>query len=255
MSHDPISIIIPVYNEQENIRGVLDAIQREVKDPYRVLLIFDFDEDTTIAPAQSAAEDFQIDLRLIRNRYGKGAANAIRTGLEVADTEFMVVTMADGSDPPSVINRMVERARDGAHLVCASRYCKGGQQIGGPWLKKTLSRLAGVSLWYLTSLPVHDVTNSFKLYSKPVLDAVQIESTGGFEIGMEVLVKAHFQGFRVDEVPTVWRDRSEGESRFQIIKWLPNYLRWYLYALGHQALHLLMGSARVSRTKLPKKIN
>ncbi|MCH8213173.1 MAG: glycosyltransferase, partial [Proteobacteria bacterium] len=100
MSHDPISIIIPVYNEQENIRGVLDAIQREVKDPYRVLLIFDFDEDTTIAPAQSAAEDFQIDLRLIRNRYGKGAANAIRTGLEVADTEFMVVTMADGSDPP-----------------------------------------------------------------------------------------------------------------------------------------------------------
>jgi hypothetical protein len=108
---------------------------------------------------------------------------------------------------------------------------KGGRQIGGPLLKKTLSRAAGVSLWYMTSLPTHDATNSFKLYKKSMLDKIDIQSENGFEIGMEIVVKSHFAGYKVTEVPCSWTDRTEGESRFRIYKWMPKYLRWYFYAL------------------------
>jgi hypothetical protein len=109
---------------------------------------------------------------------------------------------------------------------------QGGQQIGGPRVKKLLSRAAGLSLWHLAGVPTHDVTNSFKMYTSRVLRSIEIESTGGFEIGMEVVVKAHAAGFRIGEVPATWRDRTAGRSRFRLWKWLPHYLRWYAFAIS-----------------------
>jgi hypothetical protein len=98
-------------------------------------------------------------------------------------------------------------------------------------VKRTLSRLAGLSL-HAFGLPTHDVTNSFKLYRKQNLERIEIESSGGFEIGMEIVVKTHALGGRVTEVPTSWTERSAGESRFRLLRWLPHYLRWWLYAVG-----------------------
>jgi hypothetical protein len=91
--------------------------------------------------------------------------------------------------------------------------------------------LAGVSLHYLTGIPTHDVTNNFKLYDKSLLDEIPIQSTGGFEIAMEVTVKAFKKGCPICEIPTIWRDRTAGASRFKVWKWAPHYLRWYLYAV------------------------
>ncbi len=110
----------------------------------------------------------------------------------------------------------------------------GGRQIGGPWCKKLLSRLAGVTLHLLAGVPTRDVTNSFKLYRRSMLAAIPIESAGGFEIGMELVVKAHALGFKVTEIPTCWTDRSAGASRFRIVRWAPHYLRWYWAALRHR---------------------
>lgn len=105
------------------------------------------------------------------------------------------------------------------------------QQIGGPLLKKTLSRLAGLSLRYLARVPTSDVTNRFKLYRKAMVDVLTIESDGGFEIGMEIVIKAHFSGYRVTEVPCTWHNRQQGASRFRILHWMPDYLKWYRFAL------------------------
>jgi len=115
-------------------------------------------------------------------------------------------------------------------VVCGSRYMKGGRQTGGPLLKRLLSRTAGLTLNLLAGVPTKDVTNSFKMYRTAFLQSLTFESTGGFEIGMEAVVKAYVAGGRIAEVPSVWTDRIEGESRFRLWKWLPNYLRWYLYA-------------------------
>jgi hypothetical protein len=65
-----------------------------------------------------------------------------------------------------------------------------------------------------------------------VLEKVEIESQGGFELALELTVKAHCAGFRVTEIPTIWNDRTAGESRFRLGRWLPRYLRWYVYGLS-----------------------
>ena len=75
--------------------------------------------------------------------------------------------------------------------------------MSGPLLKRTLSRLAGVSLHYLAGVPTHDVTNSFKMYRKELLDRLTIESSGGFEIGMEIVVKTFAAGGKIAEVPSI----------------------------------------------------
>jgi dolichol-phosphate mannosyltransferase len=133
--------------------------------------------------------------------------------------------------PVYVVDRMYNSMKDGYDLVCGSRYVQGGKQIGGPFIKKSISRMAGLSLHYLSGVPTHGITNSFKLYSKAMIDTMNIESDGGFEIGMEITVKAYFSGFRVTEMPCTWTDRDAVESRFMIAKWAPKYLKWYFLAI------------------------
>jgi dolichol-phosphate mannosyltransferase len=94
-----------------------------------------------------------------------------------------------------------------------------------------LSRIAGLTLYHLAGVRTHDPTNNFKLYSKRYLDAVTIESRAGFELALELTVKATIEGRRVVEIPTTWRDRTSGTSNFKLRQWLPHYLRWYLTAL------------------------
>ena len=139
--------------------------------------------------------------------------------------------MADLSDDYGIVDEMCFLMTNGFDLVCGSRYMKGGKQIGGPLIKKTISRFAGISLKYMAKMPVTDITNSFKLYRKSMVEKIKIESDGGFEIGMEIAVKAHLAGFKVTEIPCTWRDREQGMSRFRILKWAPKYLRWYFVAL------------------------
>ena len=106
----------------------------------------------------------------------------------------------------------------------------GGRIEGGSFLKKTLSRIAGLSLHHMRGLPTHDATNAFKIYDAAMLRGMHIESQLGFELNLELTVKAFLLGHRIAEVPSVWQDRTEGKSRFRLWKWLPHYLRWYFHA-------------------------
>jgi glycosyltransferase involved in cell wall biosynthesis len=229
MSDLPLGIIIPVYNEAANIGSTLAAIEDKIRIPHRIYIVYDFDEDNTLPVVRGFLEK-GLDLKFIKNPE-RGVVNAIKTGLKSAEEDYLLVTMADLSDDYTVVDEMYKLMTEGYDVVCGSRYMKGGRQVGGPLLKKTISRIADVSLRYIAGLPTHDATNSFKLYRRTMLGSIEIKSDGGFEIGMEIVVKAHFGGFRVTEVPCVWMDREKGESRFKILKWAPKYLRWYFYAM------------------------
>ena len=218
---------MPVYNEGENVVPTLEGIVSQVKTrPLEVLVVHDMDEDTTV-PVVKRLQASMPELRLHRNTIGRGVLNAIKSGLMAAEAPFVLVTMGDGADDPADIDRMYALAVGGAHVVAGSRYMRGGHQIGGPILKRSMSRVAGLSLHLLGGVPVHDATNSFRIYSKKLLNAVTIESDGGFELGIELTVKAHLLGMTVAEVPTTWRDRTAGQSRFKLWEWLPRYLKWY----------------------------
>jgi glycosyltransferase involved in cell wall biosynthesis len=233
-SEPVVDFIMPVYNEGANITRAVEELNARVDLPKRIVVVYDFDEDNTV-PVVRELMPRHPDLSLLKNTKGRGVLNAIRTGIEAARADVVIVTMADLSDDMAVVPAMVAMIRDrGYDVVCASRYMRGGQQIGGPRLKKTLSRLAGVSLYHLGALPTHDATNAFRAYRRSVLQSIPIESTGGFEYSLELTAKAHAAGHRVGEVPSTWRDRSAGESRFRLRAWLPKYLKWYAYALTHR---------------------
>jgi dolichol-phosphate mannosyltransferase len=242
-----VEIIIPVYNEGENIVRTLEEIEGSVKHPHTITVVYDFEEDNTLPPLQRFMDEHvrdagagragaggrstgATDIRKLRNNYGRGALNAIRTGLESASGEWCLVCMGDLSDDMTAVAAMLAKADEGCDVVCGSRYMRGGKQIGGPWFKSMLSRMAGMSLFLVAGVPTHDATNSFKLYRRSIFERICIESRGGFEIGMEILIKAHLLGCRIGEVPSTWRDRSGGESKFKLFRWLPHYLHWYFLA-------------------------
>ena len=223
-----LSVVCPVYNEGENIAALVGRLEREVDLDLELIVVYDEDEDDTL-PALAMLEP-RFPVRAVKNRLGRGALNAIKTGFAEARSEATLVVMADLSDDLSAVGRMYELLVRGADVVCGSRYMPGGRQIGGPFLKGLLSRAAGISLHYLAGVPTRDVTNSFKMYRTEFLRGLRFESSGGFEIGMEAVVKAYVAGRRIAEVPSTWTDRVAGASRFRLWRWLPRYLRWYLYA-------------------------
>jgi hypothetical protein len=152
-------------------------------------------------------------------------------GMRSATEDVILIMMADSSDRLDVVDTMYEKIMDGYDIMCGSRYMKGGEQYSRAFIKCMFSRMAGLSLHVLTRIPTHDCTNSFKMYRKSMLDDINIESTGGFEIGLEILVKAYVNGYKIGEVPSQWFDREDGESNFHMWRWLPKYLHWYFYCI------------------------
>jgi dolichol-phosphate mannosyltransferase len=228
MTHD-LAIILPVYNEGEAVEPVLRSLSKAVATPHELVVVYDFDGDTTVPVIQRLAREIP-NLRGLRNDLGRGVLNAMKAGIAGTSAPYVLISMADGSDDPDAVDRMVELAKGGADVVSASRYMKGGRQIGGPPLKRLMSRVAGLTLHWFARVPTHDPTNNFKLYSRRFLESTEIESTAGFELALELTVKATLAKRRIAEIPTTWRDRTAGQSNFKLRKWLPHYLHWYRVA-------------------------
>ena len=224
-----LAIVLPVYNEGEAVEPVLRALSAGVTTPHELVVVYDFDGDTTVPVVARLTLEIP-GLRGLRNDLGRGVLNAMKAGIADTTAPYLLISMADGSDEPHVVDSMVALARGGADVVSASRYMRGGHQVGGPPLKRLMSRTAGLTLHWLAGVPTHDPTNNFKLYSRRFLDSVTIESTAGFELALELTVKATLAGYRVAEVPTTWRERTAGQSNFKLRKWLPHYLHWYRVA-------------------------
>ena len=211
----------------------LERIVEAVRLPCEVLVVYDTPEDTSRPFAEAFAKrDPRIKPTL--NTYGRGPAYAIRFGIDNAVAPVVVVTMADGCDDPAQIDPLTKLVERGVVVAAASRYMRGGQQVGGEWFKTTLSRLAGQSLHVLARVGTHDATNSFKAYDAEFVRHVGIESDAGFEVGLELVSKARRYRQPVAELPTIWLDRAFGLSNFKLAKWLPKYLRWYRYAYGRR---------------------
>lgn len=225
-----VSIVCPVFKEDKNIAQVLATINSKVTVPHEILLIYDFPEDPTIPVVNKFIKSKNTkNIKLVKNSIGdgRGVLNAIKTGFVVARGQAIVVMMADLSDDVSQVDKMYLLIKQGYDIVCASRWAKGGRKIGGPLLKTILSRVAGLSLHYLFGVPTTDATNAYKMYRKSVLDNIAIKSTGGFEYSLEITLKAFKRGFKITEIPTVWKDRVAGASNFRLWQWLPSYLKQY----------------------------
>ena len=229
------SIIVPALNEGEQIGTFLARLEESIELPVEVLVIVDKPDDTTLRGVALYSPQ-SLEIRCLVSDFPSGPANAIRFGINASTSDIVVVTMADGSDDPRVIGDLIRLVERGCAIAAASRYMAGGQQIGGPRLKRFLSRNASRALWVFLGVGTHDSTNSFKAYSKKFINEVGIQSDKGFEVGLELVAKAHHNRKMVAEVPTIWIDRMVGKSNFQLRRWLPQYLRWFFYAFRPRSI-------------------
>jgi glycosyltransferase involved in cell wall biosynthesis len=227
-----LDIVIPVYNEGENIVAVLAALALEVTTPARVLICYDMEEDNTLpAIRANRAMHEGLMVEFVRNP-GRGAHSAVMAGFAASRAPHVVVYPADDDFNPEILDPMVELARGGCDVVCASRFMPGGTMQGCPWLKAVLVRTAAFTLHHLARLPTRDATSGFRLFSRRAIDRIAVESEEGFCYSIELLVKAHRLGWQIGEVPALWYERKKGQSRFRVLQWLPAYLRWYFYAFA-----------------------
>lgn len=233
MSHSPplpLSVLIPVYNEDENIRLTLEALETHVPKPYELLICYDMDEDTTLAvvrPMLAAHPEW----KLVKNSICRGPSGALRSGFAVATGERVLVAMADLCDDFGQIPQLMAMVPAQADVVCPSRYCEGGRQELKEGLKVWAPRTAGKLVRLLSGMDTHDPTNSFKMYSGPMLRSLKLVSTVSFSVTLEIVAKAHCSGYRVTEIPTVWRDRQFGKTNFRIWRSIVTYLPWFFVAL------------------------
>ena len=226
-----VSVVVTARDEGGDITPALSRITEAVKLPYEVLVVCDSPDDTTVPWVEKYAREDE-KVRLVINTGGPGPARAIRAGFDAAEADVVVVTMADGCDDPQQIDQLTRLVERGVVVAAASRYSRGGQQVGGPLLKGLMSRLAGASLRIFARVGTWDPTNSFKAYDRHFVEEVGVDSDKGFEVGLELVAKARRLRRPVAEVPTIWLDRTFGVSNFKMAKWLPAYLRWYRFAFG-----------------------
>ena len=225
-----LDIVIPVYNEGENIVAVLESLKRGVRTPFRVLICYDREEDNTLTVlGKYAVEGFQ--LGLVKNR-GKGALGAVLTGFADSTAPAVLVYPADDDYNAPRIDPMMAKFCEGCEIVVASRFVPGGCMKDCPWLKATLVRSSAFVLHHVARLPVRDPSNGLRIFSRRVLDSIVIESKVGFAYSIELLVKCHRLGWPIGEVPATWFERRAGKSRFQVLKWVPQYLVWFRYAFA-----------------------
>lgn len=225
------TIVIPAYNEGENIVPGLERIVAAINHKVAVTVVVDSQNDTTFTPVK-VLHRTRNNVDVIVNTFGRGPANAIRYGLAQAKTPVVVVTMADGCDDPRQIDELIDLVERGVVVAAASRYMPGGQQVGGPRFKSFLSKTAGRLLFWFAGVGTRDSTNSFKAYSTDFVRSVGVESSAGFEIGLELTSKARRLRLPIAEIPTIWLDRQFGESNFKLRKWLPAYIKWFKFAFG-----------------------
>jgi len=228
-----LDIVVPVYNERENFKAMYHHLCTSVHSSWRLMVVYDFPEDSTLCAALPLAEKDK-RIHLLQNN-GKGVLSAIKTGFQVASAPQTLLLMVD--DPPTVIEKIDVMSKHmddtGAAVVAASRFMSGGSHEGKNYLKRFLSRAAGLSLHFLLGLPIHDATYATKLFRTSFLHSTPIESTRGFTCALELTLKAHISGKLVSEIPVRWTERTKGESRFAFFSWIGAYLYWYFWGIFH----------------------
>ena len=224
-----LSIIIPANKEAENIKTNLLNLKEVIKGDYEVIVIDDYSADETYRIVEEMLYNFP-QLRLLKNSYKRGFGNALKTGINAAQGKVIIPVMADFSDELEIIPQMYIKILEGCDIVCASRYIKGGSRQGGPILKAFLSRYGSWLIHKITKIPTTDLANSFKAYRKSVLENLLIKSNG-FEISMEIVLKAYLKGYKIAEIPTRWRERTTGQSHFAILRDGIKFVKWFIFGL------------------------
>lgn len=232
-----ISVLLPAYKEAENLKKIIPQIQQVLYNvPHEILVI-----DTESKMDETSEVCLQYQCRYIMRKGGNSYGDAIRTGINAADHEYLLVMDADGSHNPEDILRFYEEISKGAHdLIIGSRYCKGGNTHNGIILR-FMSRILNFTYRIVFQLDVKDVSDSFRLYRTQQVKEITLQCDN-FDIVEELLIRLQVtvKNFNIRELPIYFSKRESGESKRDLLKFMMSYLKTMvkLYHIKKQELSL-----------------
>lgn len=227
-----LTILLPVRNEEMNLRVMLRIIRTVLEYPHEVLVIHDTLDDRSI-PIVKAAQPNYPGLRLVHNQLGRGVINAIRVGIQEARSDIVSILCADDTGPVLVVDDMLALIRQNCDFVSCTRYAHGGRRLGGSLIGGLLSRTANWLFHRVARSPFSDATTGCKMFRKELFERLALESRPiGWVFAFEMAIKAQHLGVGLGEVPLVSIDRLfGGESSFRLGPWMIEYLRWFFWGV------------------------
>lgn len=233
-----ISVILPAYQEAENLKEILPKIQKVLmrvgtgREAGEILVV---DAMESLDDTEEVCE--RLGVRYVPRQGGNSYGDAIRTGIREARYETIVVMDADGSHNPEDICRMYETAhKERLDLIIGSRYILGGGTHNGLILKM-MSLMVNIAYRLVFDLEVKDVSNSFRLYSADKLKSVPLECDN-FDIVEEILIrlKIRYPDIQIKEIPVFFNKRVYGRSKRDLVKFALSYLdtMWRLLKIKKQ---------------------
>ena len=215
LPYDKSLLIIPTYNEIDNIQGMLDTID-ELYPDLNILILDDGSPDGT-ADVVKKKQESKTNLHLIQRQGKLGLGTAYITGFKYAlerDFQFVFEMDCDFSHDPADIKRLLEAAQTN-DLVIGSRYIDGIRIINWPMRRLLLSYFAGVYTRWITGLKVLDATGGFKCFTRSALESLNLDKvfSNGYSFQIELNYKVWSKGMKVKEVPIVFTERRDGQSK------------------------------------------
>lgn len=228
-----ISIVVPAYNEEENIKNLIPAlldIGRKNKWDFEIVISEDHSSDNSPKILDEMAKK-HAEVRVIHRRDGnRGMGYTLREGTMKAKGDIIIWTMADLSDDPNTFPKMVEKINQGYDMVLGSRYMKGGSSGDIDPMKAFYSSLYSKISKILFGLKVDDITNAFRAFKKDIFKPCNIQGIN-FEISPEFAIKAHLLKYKVGQVPTGYTNRVAGRTSFKMFQMGLKYGSLFRYAI------------------------
>ena len=229
-----VVVLLPTYNERENLAHIVSLILAH--DGFRVVVIDDGSPDGTGALADDLSRTYRGRLHVMHRTSKAGLGRAYVAGMRHALTQspdFICQMDADGSHDPADLPRLVSTAHD-CDLVIGSRYVKGGALVNWPWHRKALSIAANTYVRRVLHLGVRDSTAGFRCWRPSMLERIGIDTlkSDGYAFQVETVYRSLQAGGRVCEIPIVFTERRQGQSKMSSMIMLEAVaLPWRLRAL------------------------
>ena len=210
-------VIIPTYNEKENIEKIIRKV-RSLEGDFHVLVIDDGSPDGTAGIVKSLMSEFDGSLFILERSGKLGLGTAYLTGFKWAlehGYEFITEMDADFSHNPDDLPRLVEACQNGADVAVGSRYCKGVNVVNWPIGRLLMSYFASVYVRLVLGVKIYDTTAGFVCYRRKVLEAIDFDriKMKGYGFQIEMKYTAYKLGFNIAEVSVIFVDRTAGVSK------------------------------------------
>lgn len=220
------TVLIPAYNEEENIRPTLESLGARLREegiPFELLVVNDNSRDNTPRVIEETQKTWP-EVRMVHNTPPGGLGRAIRCGLRHLKNDVVAIVMADSSDAPEDVVRCYRKIEEGYDCVFGSRFMKGAKVSMYPPVKLVANRIVNKCMQLMFLTRHNDLTNAFKAYRRHVIESISPLQAAHFNITIEMSLSALIRRYRIAQIPISWSGRTWGQSNLRLREMGRRYL-------------------------------